>query len=203
MSAQNLRRKVRRHLDPGDRRIFGHIANFVDLDAGVARERRFQLLGQRRRLRVSAGKAAHKARKLRLRSGRAKVDAGDAGRGKELREGALTGGGAQRHAIQQDLIPGRPQQQAAAAALVQSGLSSRQAVSNCAPVRACPNSYKRANFNRMLRLRTNARAAARVSPLIGITIRRGKMTPRLAVISTLGRRRALRQDINANLYPSR
>ncbi len=45
--------------------------------------------------------------------------------------------------------------------------SSRQAVSNCAVVRAWPNSYSRANFNRMLRLRTKARAAcALVSALI-------------------------------------
>ena len=45
--------------------------------------------------------------------------------------------------------------------------SSRQAVSNCAAVRAWPNSYSRANFNRMLRLRTKARAAgALVSTLI-------------------------------------
>src|SRR5229473_3126368 len=45
--------------------------------------------------------------------------------------------------------------------------SSRQAVSNCAVDRAWPNSYNRANFNRMLRLRTKARAAgALVSALI-------------------------------------
>jgi hypothetical protein len=42
--------------------------------------------------------------------------------------------------------------------------NSFQVVSNCPAVRACPNSYNRANFNKMLRLRTNARADCRVSP---------------------------------------
>src|SRR5215469_15060809 len=44
--------------------------------------------------------------------------------------------------------------------------SSFQVVSNCAVVLAWPNSYNRANFRRMLRLRTNARAPACVSALI-------------------------------------
>src|SRR6266478_7636146 len=41
--------------------------------------------------------------------------------------------------------------------------SSFHVVSNCAAVRTWPNSYKRANFSRIFRLRTNARAEARVS----------------------------------------
>jgi hypothetical protein len=44
--------------------------------------------------------------------------------------------------------------------------SSFQVVSNCAAVRTCPNSYNRANFNRMFRLRTKPRAVDRVSPFI-------------------------------------
>src|ERR1700694_4129763 len=44
--------------------------------------------------------------------------------------------------------------------------SSFHVVSNCAAVRTWPNSYKRANFSRMFRLRTNARAEARVSVAI-------------------------------------
>jgi len=44
--------------------------------------------------------------------------------------------------------------------------NSFQVVSNWAAVRTCPNSYSRANFNRMFRLRTNVRAVDRVSPLI-------------------------------------
>jgi hypothetical protein len=39
-------------------------------------------------------------------------------------------------------------------------------VSNCAAVRTCPNSYRRANFSKMFRLRTNARAPPRDSGLI-------------------------------------
>lgn len=44
--------------------------------------------------------------------------------------------------------------------------SSFQVVSNCAAVRTCPNSYKRANFSRMFKLRTNPLAVDRVSPFI-------------------------------------
>jgi hypothetical protein len=44
--------------------------------------------------------------------------------------------------------------------------NSFHAVSNCPIVRTCPNSYKRANFNRMFKLRTNALADCRVSPAI-------------------------------------
>jgi hypothetical protein len=41
--------------------------------------------------------------------------------------------------------------------------SSFHVVSNWAAVRTCPNSYRRANFSRMFRLRTNARAPPRCS----------------------------------------
>src|SRR2546422_9020136 len=41
--------------------------------------------------------------------------------------------------------------------------SSFHVVSNCCEVFAWPNSYSRANFRRMFRLRTNARAPPRVS----------------------------------------
>src|SRR5215468_6891860 len=44
--------------------------------------------------------------------------------------------------------------------------NSFQVVSNCASVGTWPNSYSRANFNKMLRLRTNGRAVALVSVLI-------------------------------------
>lgn len=46
--------------------------------------------------------------------------------------------------------------------------SSFQVVSNCAVVLAWPNSYSRANFRRMFRLRTNARAPACESRLIPV-----------------------------------
>src|SRR2546425_1221952 len=46
--------------------------------------------------------------------------------------------------------------------------SSFHAVSNCCVVFTWPNSYSRANFRRMFRLRTNARAPPRVSGLIAL-----------------------------------
>src|SRR5216684_139679 len=46
--------------------------------------------------------------------------------------------------------------------------SSFHAVSNCWVVFVWPNSYSRANFRRMFRLRTNARAPPRVSGLIAL-----------------------------------
>jgi len=44
--AQHLLRKLRRHLDSRHRRIFGHVANFVHFDAGLTRQRGFQLFGE-------------------------------------------------------------------------------------------------------------------------------------------------------------
>jgi len=62
-----LLRQLRRHLDARYRRIFRDIADFVHLDAGVSRQRCFQLFGERRGLGISAGEGAHKSRELRLR----------------------------------------------------------------------------------------------------------------------------------------
>src|SRR6266849_1556712 len=62
-------------------------------------------------------------------------------------------------------------------------LSSFHVVSNCCAVFACPNSYSRANFSRMLRLRTNARAPPRVSA--GPIIFGGGSNPSLTHLSTL------------------
>jgi hypothetical protein len=75
--AQDLLRKLRRHLDPRHRRIFRHVADFIHLDAGISRQRDLQLFGQRRRLGVSAGERAHKSRELRLRERRRKMNARD------------------------------------------------------------------------------------------------------------------------------
>ena len=65
--AQRLCGKVRSHFNAGDRRVFGDVANLVDLDAVVACKSRLQLLCERRGLGVAARKGAHKARELRLR----------------------------------------------------------------------------------------------------------------------------------------
>jgi hypothetical protein len=65
--AKNFLRQLRRHLDPRHRRIFRHVADLIDLDAGLSRQRGFQLFGKRRRLCISAGESTHKSRELRLR----------------------------------------------------------------------------------------------------------------------------------------
>jgi hypothetical protein len=70
LRSQRFRRQLRRHLDSSHGGIFRHVADFVHLDAGIAPHRRFQLLGQRGGLRVSAGKRAHEARELWLGYGR-------------------------------------------------------------------------------------------------------------------------------------
>jgi hypothetical protein len=44
--AEYLLRQLRRHLDARHRRIFRHVANFIDLDARVSRQCGFQLFGE-------------------------------------------------------------------------------------------------------------------------------------------------------------
>jgi hypothetical protein len=68
--AEHLLRELRRHLDARHRRIFRHVADFIDSDAGLSRQRGFQLFGERRRLGVSTWEGAHKSRELRLRERR-------------------------------------------------------------------------------------------------------------------------------------
>jgi hypothetical protein len=74
---ENFLRKLRRHLDARYGRILGDVADFVHLDAGVSRQRGFQLFRERRRLGISAGERAHKSRELRLREQWREMDAGD------------------------------------------------------------------------------------------------------------------------------
>jgi hypothetical protein len=105
LGAERLRGKLRGHLDSRHGRIFRNVANLVDLDAGFAGERGFQLFRERRRLRIPARKAAHEAGKLRLRQIRREMNAGYTGACQQLRETFFTGGCAERHAVQQDLIP--------------------------------------------------------------------------------------------------
>jgi hypothetical protein len=96
---------LRGHLDARYGRIFRHVANLVDLDAGFTGERGFQLFRERGRLCVAARKAANKSGKLWLRQIRREVNAGDAGACQQLRETFFTGGCAERDAVQQNLIP--------------------------------------------------------------------------------------------------
>ena len=96
--------------------------------------------------------------------------------------------------------PEAPSSSPASPASSSAARSSFQVVSNCAAVRTWPNSYSRANFSRMLRLRTNWRAAALVSTVMVLpksvatcrsqceaTIRNAWTQGLLVVSSTLGR----------------
>jgi len=116
---QRPSRQLRCHFDSRHRRIFRHIANLIHLDASVAAQRSLQLLGQRRRLRVSARERAHKPRKLRLRQSRRKMNARDSRSGQQLREASFSRRRAHRHAVQQNLVSRSAQQHAAPAAVLQ------------------------------------------------------------------------------------
>jgi hypothetical protein len=85
-------RQLRRHLDARHRRIFRDVANFIDLNARLSRQRGFQLFRKRRRLGVSAGEGAHKSRELRLRGRWRKMNASDSRGNQKLREAALARG---------------------------------------------------------------------------------------------------------------
>jgi len=117
--AQHLLRKLRRHLDPRHRGIFRHVANFIHPDAGVSRQRGFQLFGERRRLGVSAGEGAHKSRELRLRECGRKMDARDSRGSQKVREASFAGSRSQWHAVQQNLCARRSKKHTTAAAVIQ------------------------------------------------------------------------------------
>jgi hypothetical protein len=70
---------LRGHLDSRHRRVFRNVANLVDLDAGFAGERGFQLFCEGGRLGITAGERTHKSRELRLRERGRKMDARNAG----------------------------------------------------------------------------------------------------------------------------
>jgi hypothetical protein len=106
LCAQHFRGQLRGNFDSCDGGVFRHVADLIHLDAGVAGERGLQLFCERGGLGVAAGKRAHKSRELRLRQSGRKVNAGNAGRHQQLREAAFAGGGPERHAVEQDLIPG-------------------------------------------------------------------------------------------------
>jgi hypothetical protein len=117
--AQHFGSQLRRHLDPGHRAIFGHISDFVNLDAGLAGKRGFQLLGQGTGFRVTARKCANESRKISLCSVWREVNAGDSRRCQQLREALLRRRRSQRHAVQNDLVAGSAQQQSRVSTLIQ------------------------------------------------------------------------------------
>jgi hypothetical protein len=102
--------ELRGHLNSGDRRVFGNVADLIDLDAVFASESGFQLIGEGGRFCIAAGESAYESRELCLGQVRGKVDAGDSRGGQQLRKTAFSGSAAQWHAVQQDLISRRTEQ---------------------------------------------------------------------------------------------
>src|SRR5882672_2984504 len=120
LRSKHFRSQLRRDFCASYGRIFSDIANLVDLDAVVSSERGLQLFSKRSRLRVASGKCTHESRELLLCETRRKVNTRDAGGGKQLRETALCGGGAQRHTVQQNLLTRSAEQKTAVGALIES-----------------------------------------------------------------------------------
>jgi hypothetical protein len=67
LRSKHLLCQLRGDFDSRDGGIFGHVANFIHLDTGIAGQRGLQLLGQRGWFGVSTRESAHKSRELRLR----------------------------------------------------------------------------------------------------------------------------------------
>jgi hypothetical protein len=101
------------------RSILGDVSDFVHADAGVARERDFQLFRQGLRFGIAGGKSAHETGELRLRQIRPKMDAGDPGGGKQLREAAFRGRSGDGLAVNQDLVSRGAQKNSGPGALFQ------------------------------------------------------------------------------------
>jgi hypothetical protein len=119
LGAERLRCQLRRHLDSRHGRIFRDIANLVDLDARFTRERRFQLFRKRGWLGIAAWESAHEPRELWLSQSRREVDAGNSRTHQHLCKAFFTGGCAERHPVQQNLISRCAKQEPAPGALIE------------------------------------------------------------------------------------
>jgi hypothetical protein len=118
---ERARGQLRSQPPLGQRGVRLDVAEFVHVNRGVAFERRFQLLGQQRRLcrRTARRERAHKAGEVRLRDARRKMNAGDARGREQFGKALFCRRGFKRHAIEQKLVAARCQQQSGFAALVQ------------------------------------------------------------------------------------
>jgi hypothetical protein len=119
LRAESFRSQLRGHLDPRHGRIFCDIANLVDLDARFTGKCGFQLFCERGGLGIAARKSAHEPRELWLCQSRREVDAGNSRAHEHLCETFLTGGCAEWHAIQQNLVSRSAKQEPAPAALIE------------------------------------------------------------------------------------
>jgi hypothetical protein len=94
-------------------RIRGHKTNFVDADALRSGKRRFQLQGEFSGLGFPGRKCMREPAELFFSNGRKKLNAGQAGRGEQLRKLLFRWSTFQRHAIQQELRACGPKQKSA------------------------------------------------------------------------------------------
>jgi hypothetical protein len=117
--AQNFGRQLRRNLDARNRSVFCDESNFIDLDGRFSGQRGLQLLRQRTRLGVSAGKRANEPGELSLLEIGREVNTGDPGGCQQLRKTAFARCGTQRHAVQQNLVAGSSQQKSGVPALIE------------------------------------------------------------------------------------
>ena len=119
MRAQHLGSQVRRNLDSRHRTVFRDETNFVDLNARIPGQRSFQLFRERTRLGIAVRKSANKPRELWLAEIWCEVNAGNSRSDQQLRETFFGRRCAQRHSIQQYLVPRGAQQQSRIRAFLQ------------------------------------------------------------------------------------
>jgi hypothetical protein len=111
--AQRSGGKLRGHARLFVARIRGHEANFVDADALRSGKRRFQLQGEFSGLGFPGRKCMREPAEFFFGDGGKKLNAGEAGRGEQLRKLLFRRSAFQRHAIQQELRTCRSKQQSA------------------------------------------------------------------------------------------
>src|SRR5262249_30725254 len=119
LCSENFCRQLRSDFYAGNGRIFGNIADFVHLDAGLTCKRSFQLFRKGCRFCISCRKRANESRELGLREIRTEVNAGDSGSGQELSETALCSSGTEWNTVQQNLRTRGTEQKSAIAAFIE------------------------------------------------------------------------------------
>ncbi len=110
--AQGLRGKLRGSAHFRERGILGDEADFVHADSRGPLERALDLSSDFGRLGLAGGEAARQPLEVVLGDFAAEEEAGDTGRTQELREAALGLRVADGHAVHQELVTDRAEQQA-------------------------------------------------------------------------------------------
>jgi hypothetical protein len=122
LCAKHFRSQLRRDFYSRHRSVFRNESNFIDTDARIAGHRGLQLFSERTWFGISARKGAYKSRELRLGKIWGEVNAGDTGRSKKLRKTFFRRCRAERHSVEQNLVPRSAQQQSRVAAFFQRGV---------------------------------------------------------------------------------